>query len=425
MSKRSRGKVDRKYLRNRRGTWYIDFTDPRTGERIKQSLRTNDLDTARANRDELLRPFTLSTTAEQLAAIAKRIDVVQRQSAVPMVKAWQAYVDSPNRPDSGPRTLEGYERQWDDFRRWMATSYPKAQTILDVTEQHAAGYAASRKGDAPSTYNQRIGTIRRVYETLTGSPGPFRKVRNRTRDPLARRKRNLTGEEVQTVIDRAEGDLRHLFLIGLCTGQRLSDCVHLRWSQIDMRGGMIEIYPAKTRRRKAQKVSIPIFPQLRSVLASMDRTGDYVLPGMVKAYAVDRGSTLSGVVKTHFEACGIRTAKEGTGRVLDPGGKVVSDTGKRAIPEVTFHSMRHTFVTWAAREGLPNALIRAITGHSSDDLVQHYTHFDGGFANGRNLPALPAADNRDRVLALLDGMTGRNWKATRDELRAMIAGGAA
>jgi hypothetical protein len=52
------------------------------------------------------------------------------------------------------------------------------------------------------------------------------------------------------------------------------------------------------------------------------------------------------------------------------------ETG-RTITDVGAHSLRHTFVTIARMAGIPDPMIMQITGHSSQEMVDHYTQFSG------------------------------------------------
>jgi len=41
-------------------------------------------------------------------------------------------VASVNRPDSGPRTLEGYASQWRLFLAWLRVTHPVVSTLRQV-----------------------------------------------------------------------------------------------------------------------------------------------------------------------------------------------------------------------------------------------------------------------------------------------------
>ena len=45
-------------------------------------------------------------------------------------------------------------------------------------------------------------------------------------------------------------------------------------------------------------------------------------------------------------------------------------------PEATFHSLRHTFVSFAANAGVPLHVIQSIVGHESTAMTRHYYHED-------------------------------------------------
>ena len=56
---------------------------------------------------------------------------------------------------------------------------------------------------------------------------------------------------------------------------------------------------------------------------------------------------------------------------------------KHRTPEATFHSLRHTFVSFAANAGVPLHIVQSIVGHESTAMTRHYYH--------ENLTALRSA----------------------------------
>jgi hypothetical protein len=123
-----------------------------------------------------------------------------------------------------------------------------------------------------------------------------------------------------------------------------------------------------------------------------------------------------------MKACGITTHKPGTGK-----------KGKRAIIEVGFHSLRHTFVSLCRASNAPLSVVESIVGHSNPSMTRHYTHV-GELAAGRAVAALPSVmgdapepekpDTRsllEQVKAIAVGMNAKNWKAQRADLVALIS----
>ena len=53
---------------------------------------------------------------------------------------------------------------------------------------------------------------------------------------------------------------------------------------------------------------------------------------------------------------------------------VMIEGRKHKTPEATFHSLRHTFVSFAANAGVPLHIVQSIVGHESTAMTRHYYH---------------------------------------------------
>src|SRR5439155_15929068 len=147
-------------------------------------------------------------------------------------------------------------------------------------------------------------------------------------------RREMTFDELKKICDAATGELRTLLALGVYTGLRLGDCATLRWAETDLKRSMIRRIPNKTARRNPKPVIVPIHPTLRDMLATTpaDKRDDYVLPETAALYN-RRTDLVTDMVQRHFASCGLKPHKPGTGK-----------DGKRAIVEVGFNSLRHTFI---------------------------------------------------------------------------------
>jgi integrase len=197
--------------------------------------------------------------------------------------------------------------------------------------------------------------------------------------------------------------------------------------------------PNKTARSSNSKpVNVPLHPALRGMLAAIpteDRR-DYVLPNTVALY-LRNAPELSGKIQAHFQSSGVRTTQPGTGveTVTGTDGKPEErHTGKRAVVEVGFHSLRHSFVSLCRESNAPLSVVESIVGHSNPAMTRHYTHTSEAAAisavaalpslMGTPPPAaLPAADPvavlKATVRALAESMTAKTWKEARTELLAL------
>ena len=208
---------------------------------------------------------------------------------------------------------------------------------------------------------------------------------------------------------------------------RLKDCATLRFSELDMARGIIRRVPSKTARRNPKPVIVPIHPVLRSMLDEIpkENRGEYILPDTAKMYLEHKKNLIVRIQK-HIAESGVTTHKPGTG----PG------TGKRAVVEVGFHSLRHTFVSLCRASNAPLAVVESIVGHSNPSMTRHYTHV-GELAAGRAVAALPSVigehkperNGQENALAkirsIAKSITAATWKNKKAELLALLEGSAA
>lgn len=365
------------------------------GKRFCVATGCADESGATAKLAELIAPFLAKNTVATMDAIAGKLSGAQARAekledaaspGVLLGQLWQTYQGSPRRPDSGERTLLGYKSQVDGFVKWLADSYATVKTMKEVTPQIASAYLASlrKKNVTASTFNQHLQTLLRVWRVLddearTKGVNPWAGFAARTVDKARHRKEALTLEQATKLVDAADGDLKSLLILLVCTGQRLGDVATMLWTAVDLKNGIIQLVPGKTARRKGQTVVIPILPQARAVLDALSHGSRYVLPSMAELYQFDRGAALSKRIRDVYEKAGFVT-------------RVANDHGGRQVVKYGAHSARHAFVTIARAAGLPDALIQRVTGHTSSIMVNHYTHFDQALVSklSKSFEALPA-----------------------------------
>ena len=378
-----------------RGKKYYDLEAPETkggviwlrymvaGKTIEQSLKTKVADEAIKKRASIMRPLELASAKEVLLQTEVRLKQVENEQQEEWKKenpplkvdeAWNAYSRSQNRPRSGEGTFYGYSLKYEQFRLWIKKSSPSVVFMKDVRTPTAEAYAEhlTVRKLSPSTYNQHLNMLALVWSVLfkkaQAQENPFawdKKTRTgiQRRSILAeahqRKKRPLTVEEIDELLKKAKGDYRTLIMILVCTGLRRVDGVKLEWKSIDLDHNILTLVPQKTSKRTGKSVYVPLFPQLKQELLLRDRKGRYVMPELVKQYEKD-STVISKEIKKLFVAAKIETS-EATGLAT---AKKIGDLG--------IHSLRHTFVTIARYAGFPDPLIRQITGHSSESMVDRH-----------------------------------------------------
>lgn len=404
--------------------YWLQYTIPNTkggrGVVKREPLRDADgnpithRDKAEAERKRILAPYQTGNAVETLRALQSRVDMARAEHATALAEVnpslqisavWDAYIQSPERPDSGKATLIQYGGHWRRFTRWLANKHPEILTLADVTPAIGSEYAADLIAAKYSSnaFNKHVGFLKLLFRVLEEpgrvSTNPFGKVKRRTLHTHSRRE--LTIQELTTVLDKAEGDIALLFYLGASTGLRFGDCCTLTWGDVDLARGIIRRIPNKTA-RNGKPVLVGIPPALHARLSAIGprrRTG-FVLPAVAEIYQRN-APQLAVNIQAHIRNCGIDVHSPGTGQQIKRDkdgtpqrdkatGKVITvNTGKPAVVDVGFHSLRHTWVSMHAARGTPQAIVQASVGHANPAMTAHYTHVDAATARdmARALPA--------------------------------------
>jgi len=299
-----------------------------------------------------------------------------------IVQAWSDFLHSNNRPDSGGSTLRQYEFQWHAFVNWMQERHPEILTLRAVSKEIAEEYASSLTHGrySASTFNKHLNLLTLVFRVLKRKTkmtfNPWEDIQHKR--VVAHSRRELTIDELRKVCQAAAGELKLMLALGIYSGLRLGDCATLRWAEVDLVRALIRRIPNKTARRNPKPVIVPIHPGLRDMLSGtpLNQREDYVLPEIAKIYN-RRTDMVTDMVQKQFKACGIKLYKPGTGT-----------DGKRAVIEVGFHSLRHSFVSLCRASNAPLAVVQSIVGHSSPAMTRHYTHL-GELAAAATVALLP------------------------------------
>lgn len=437
------------YLLKRGSTWSVAWRV--NGKLFKRVLRDSNGQAitskreAEVARDAFMAPLAVADEAECLAAITSKLEGrkgelarwdEEQNPALPISQAWTEFLASPNRPDSGPETMYQYECQWSRFAEWMKEKHPDKLTLRDVTREVAEEYAGSLNHGTMSanTYNKHLGLLALVFRVVKRKA---RLTENLWEHPkrggflqrkrlVTHSRRELTLDELRKVCMTAQGELRTLLALGIYSGLRLGDCATLRWAEVDLGQNVIRRIPNKTARRNPKPVIVPVHPVLLDMLAAIpaEQRGEYVLPEVAALYA-HRTDAVTDMVQNHLKACGLRLHKAGTG----PKSK----DGQRAVIEVGFHSLRHTFVSLCRESNAPLAVVESIVGHASPAMTRHYTHV-GELAAGRAVALLPSVMGEANpgpakpdvgailreVRAIAESMTERTWKAQQAKLLGLL-----
>ena len=320
--------------------------------------------------------------------------------AVPLTDVWREYEKSPSRREQAASTMNAKRLVWLAFAAWIEANHGEITQMRQLSEEVVQEYLrVFRLRHCASTFNNHVCVLREVCRVVADTEGRVRSAEGGGRgDPWARvrllpddthSRRAFTAAELERIVAaaaRAGGEWPLLVKAGVYTGLRLGDCCRLAWEEVDLGRGVIQLVPRKTR-KFGTMVTIPLHPALREALERVRRaegggrsaeggvrSAGPVMPQM-DAWYLDEHWRVDEGLKAVFAAAGIRTS-------------VVLEGRRQATPDATFHSFRHTFVSFAVHAGVPLPVVQSIVGHTSAAMTRHYYH-ENEAALRRAVEAMP------------------------------------
>ena len=375
------------------------------GKRYSRSARTKDRAKAEAFLNRFLSPFGLG------------------DKTIPLAEVWREYEKSPTRKEQADSTMNSKRVVWMRFAEWIEDNHIEITQLKQLSAEAVSEYLrVFRLGHTASTYNNHVCVLREICRTVADKAGvvedPWAGVQLLPDDSHTRRE--FTVDELKRIMDAAtrQGtEWRLLFALGMYTGLRLGDCCRLEWASVNLERKVIQVIPSKTKKyAHGRPVTIPIHPSLLAelvevrgkreegrgkreegkegireegngkreeeeicVIAALSSlpSSPYVLPQIAGQYRSCHWK-IDHALKAILEDAGIAASVKIEGR-------------RSATPDATFHSLRHTFVSFSANAGVPLPVVASIVGHTSTAMTRHYYH-ENEDALRRAVEAVPSLE---------------------------------
>jgi site-specific recombinase XerD len=361
-----------KDARGRSPFWYAVFRDA-TGRRLKKSTqltsKSKALEVARtldkAYAEARRRTLTEARVRELLSDVLQVVSGDQLR--VFTVAEWFAHFSRQKAKTQGGRAAARHRQMLKEFVEFLG---PRARlNIAAITSKDVSDFRDHRiaLGLAPSTINADVVTIGAAF-TAAWKQGHIPVNPCAVLEPLknkARRKAVFTPEQVSALVKAAQGDWRGLILTAFYTGSRLHDAANLRWRNVDLVG---EIKTIRFEQSKTDyEVVTAIHPALEDYLLSLPTAASdeaFLFPSLA-------GRVTSPLSK-EFRALMQRARIEQ--RVI----RERATKSGRSVSALSFHSLRHSFNSILANQGVAEELRMMLTGHSSKLVHKIYTHHELG-----------------------------------------------
>lgn len=178
----------------------------------------------------------------------------------------------------------------------------------------------------------------------------------------------FTVEQVQALLAAADDEWRGMTLIGFFCGLRISDASDLLWSNIDLLGRTLSYEQKKVshrRKRKDRITQIYLHDDVMDYLTKIAGSDDPNGPLFPSLHGLGTAGPygLSGQFVRLMAKAGIEA----------PRG--VEKIGRgRVFRRLSFHSLRHSFVSRLANAEISMEIRKQMSGHSSDAVHEGYSH---------------------------------------------------
>ncbi|MCX6792924.1 MAG: site-specific integrase [Candidatus Falkowbacteria bacterium] len=161
----------------------------------------------------------------------------------------------------------------------------------------------------------------------------------------------LSAEECQLLLDNCDGVLREMVLVGLKTGLRFGELIALEWSDIDFKSNLMTVQKSIARGRlgspKSNKIRyVPLLDDVSKVLNARSKKRGLV-------FSKDGKKHLGPVLCLRWLHLACKTA---------------------GLRKIGWHTLRHTFASHLAQNGVSIVLIKELLGHADIKTTMRYSH---------------------------------------------------
>lgn len=347
--------------------WFACFTLP-DGRRVQRSTKETTRKAAQGQADKWEKLSKERAKARQahrvIADIYKSAHNKELPDATPraFITAWLAR----RQGELAPASYAAYSGRATHFLSWLEAAADGPMADLETRHFTAYRDALAARVSA-STANHGIKLLRVILEDarrdnfIADNPAKDCGLLKQETDTA---RRPFTLVELRSLMGAADDEWRSMLMFGLYTGQRLGDLARLTWANVDLQAGEIHLRTAKTGRF----IRVPICTPLMEHIVSLPAGDDPKAPLHPRA-AASKQVTVSRQFGELMAVAGLRAAVNHDASKKGRGSR-------RAVSELSFHSLRHTATSMMKNAGVSPAVVQDIIGHDSAEMNAQYTHIE-------------------------------------------------
>lgn len=310
--------------------WYVRFTDPHTGKRIRKSTGTADKNTAELILKEIEVKIAKGQYGFEELMESIRIEAFARE-----------YVETYSRVNKAPSTCRIDALS---LKRWFEFSgdIPISSVTIKMIEQYKQ---ERQKTIKPVSLNIELRALKAAFQVAVSwgylKENPFKKVKQ-LRVKESDIPKYLSQEDISRLFKAVDDTtMRLLFEFYLNTGGRRSEVLSLTWDNIDFKNRTVT-FANNTKFGKRRVV--PLNQRAFDIMTHLrESTND--LSGRIFDY---EKNYISRRFKYYARKAGLRKS-------------------------IKTHSLRHTFATALAEASVDILTIKQLMGHSSVKVTEIYS----------------------------------------------------
>jgi integrase len=259
-----------------------------------------------------------------------------------------------------PWTLENQKcprKDHERYRKWLAPRFAdKPISLLSPLDLERLKKEMGQAGMSDATIRHVLCIVRQainkaIHWGLWEGSNPCSRIS--FPKPNNARMRFLTREEAEALLKalrEEDPDAARITTISLYGGLRLGEVLALKWVDVNEKQGIIHVMDTKTNAPRPTFIEGPI----REVLSELT-------PGNPDEplFKTNKGAPdvwMSKLFKSVVDSLGFNDGVE------DPRQRVY------------FHTLRHTFASWAVMAGVPLYTVGKALGHKTASMTQRYAH---------------------------------------------------
>ena len=356
-------KKDTKYL-------FCCFTLPdgtRTTRSTKQTKRREAMQVCMEMERVTLKARNESLTETQARRVVS--DIVERASGEPIVfqniiEWFESWLEMKEEAKS-KGTHVRYKGVIEEFIVYLGKKGKKNLTMLNQKDVHGFRSKLKKDGLSNTSCNQAVKIISTSLNSALRQGiipmNPAAAVESLPKEKSVRKP--FTKAQLKKLIKASDNEWRIAILMGFYTGARLRDIADMTWESINFEKGTINFIAGKTKK----ETIIPIHPSLKEAL--LDAAGQDDPTASIFTSMAGKGTGGAHGLSSTF-------AKIMSKANIDPQSSKAGIGKARTKNSLSFHSHRHSFNSRLASEDIAGEVRRKLTGHSSDEMNQNYTHLE-------------------------------------------------